>query len=329
MFLLFRRSSTMNPVRLAVALALAATAPLAAQEGRGEAIPLRFGWEPGMQAEIDFEHVRVRSMGSESASARLTATYRMDVSAHAGGLAIDYSGIRWTTLPPPNPGTGRYYEVQARVSGGARPRSVVSRAGAFLRVEGEAQVAAQTRAALEPLLSRVDASMRESARAMLAARLQPGALGHAAADEWNAMVGLWAGKELEMGKPYTMENASRSPVFENVTIPIHVTLRIVGRTRCTPQDAEARCVEMELSSAPDQEMMTRAHNDLLQRSGVPAEQVQATFAQLNIQSSVRIHADPRTLRPYYVQMVRTASGHPGAGALRQVETRTFRFRYTP
>jgi hypothetical protein len=57
--------------------------------------------------------------------------------------------------------------------------------------------------------------------------------------------------------------------------------------------------------------------------------VQATFAQLNLQSSVRIHADPRTLRPYYMQVVRTASGHPDAGALRQVETRTVRFRYLP
>jgi hypothetical protein len=328
MFLLFRRSSTMNPTRLAVALALAATAPLAAQEGSGETIPLRFGWEPGMQAEIDYEQVRVRRMGSESDSARLAATYRMDVSAHAGGLAIDYSGMRWTALAPPIPRTGRFYEAQARVRG-ARPRSVVSRAGAFLRAEGEEQVAARTRPALEPLLAGVDASMRESARALLAAALQPGVLRHAARDEWNVMVGLWAGKELEVGEPYTMENESRSPVFENVTIPIHVTLRIVGRTRCTPQDAEARCVEMELVSAPDQEMMARAHNDLLQRSGVPAEQVQATFSELNIQSSVRLHADPRTLRLYYVQIVRNASGHPGAGALRQVETKTFRFRYLP
>jgi len=318
----------MNPIRLAVALALAATAPLAAQQGSGETIPLRFGWEPGMQAEIDYEQVRVRRMGSESDSARLAATYRMDVSAHAGGLAIDYSGMRWTALPPPIRGTGRFYEAQARVTR-ARPRSVVSRAGAFLRVEGEEQVAAQTSAALEPLLAGVDASMRESARAILAARLQPGALRHAAHDEWNAIVGMWAGKELEIGEPYRMENASRSPMLGNVTIPIHVTLRIVGRTRCTPQDAEARCVEMELTSAPDQEMMARAHNDLLQRSGVPAEQVQATFSELNVQSSVRIHADPRTLRLYYVQMVRTASGHPGAGGLRQVETRTFRFRYPP
>lgn len=318
----------MNPIRLALALVLAA-APLAAQTGSGETIPLRFGWEPGMQAEVDFEQVRVRRMRNASDSARLAATYRMNVSAHAGGLAIDYSGMRWTALPPPSPVTGRYYEAQALVNVGARPRSVVSRAGLFLRVEGEEQVAAQTRAAVEPLLAGVDASMRESGRAILAARLQPEALRHAAADEWNVMVGLWAGKELKVGEPYTMENVSRSPVFENVTIPIHVTMRIVGRIRCTPQDPEARCVEMEFLSAPDQETMARAHNDLLQRSGVPAEQVQATFAELNVQSSIRLHADPRTLRLYYVQIVRTASGHPGAGGLRQVQTRTFRFRYPP
>jgi hypothetical protein len=100
----------------------------------------------------------------------------MDVSAHADGLAIDYSGMRWTALPPPSRLQGRYHEALTRVTRGARPRSVVSRAGAFLRADGEAQVAARTGAAIKPLLAGIDASMRESARAMLAAALQPAAL---------------------------------------------------------------------------------------------------------------------------------------------------------
>lgn len=319
----------MKTIRLAVALVLAAAAPLGAQKGRGDTIPLRFGWEPGMRAEIDFEQVRLLQNGSKRDSARLASTYHLDVSAHESGLAVEYSDLRWTELPPPNPGTGRFYEAVVRVTHGARPRSVVSRAGEFLRVEGEEQVAAQTGQALQPLLAGVNASLRESARAMIAAGLQPGALRVAAQDEWNTQVGVWAGNALEVGEPYTMESSFQSPVFEGLTIPMHVELKIVGRTRCTPEDAEERCVVMEMSSAPDGDMMARAYADFLQRSGFPDEQVQAMFSQMNVEQSYRLHTDPRTLRPYYVRAVRIASGHPGAGALRQVETRTFRFRYPP
>lgn len=48
------------------------------------------------------------------------------------------------------------------------------------------------------------------------------------------------------------------------------------------------------------------------------------FARVNIQASFRLRADPRTLRPYYLQDVRTARIRPGARGVSQVETRTFR-----
>lgn len=316
----------MKRILLSAVLALAAAAPLAAQQ-EGETVPLRFGWEPGMRAEVDFEQVRVLRKGSHSETSRLRASYRMDVSAHADGLAIDYSNMRWTELPQPEPDVGRFYEAVVRVTHGARPRSVVSPAGVFLGVEGAEQVAAQTSQALQPLLAGVSASVRPTARAMIAAGLDPGSLRLAAADEWNLMVGTWAGKDLEMGDLYTMESSFRSPLFNGATIPIHAELRVVKRVACTEQEVEERCVEMELSSAPDQEMVARAYNDFLERSGAPEEEVQAAFSQLRIQSSFRIRADPRTLRPYYLQAVRNASGDPGADAIRQTETRTFRFRY--
>ncbi|HST61953.1 MAG TPA: hypothetical protein VLK84_24850, partial [Longimicrobium sp.] len=315
---------------LALALALAASVPLAAQqEGRGETIPLRFGWEPGMRAEIDFEQVRLLRIGSERDSVRLAATYRMDVSAHEAGLAVEYSDLRWTALPPPRPGTGRFYEALVRVALGARPPSVVSRTGEFLRVEGAEQVAAQTGQALQPLLAGVRASLRESAQAIIAAGLQPGALRGAADAEWNRIVGMWAGQELVIGLPYTSEISSELPVLEGVAIPIHLKMRVVERIRCTPEDAEQRCVEMEVTSAPDQGAMTQAFTDFLARTGLPDEQVQAMFAQFNIQSSYRLHTDPRTLRPYYLQGVSTTTADPGAEESSQVETRTFRFRYPP
>lgn len=315
-------------IRHSVLLALAVAAPLAAQGDKsGVKIPLRFGWEPGMRAEVDFEQVRVLREGSQSETSRYRATYRMEVSAHARGLAIDYSGMRWTELAPPDPENGRFYEAVVRVTHGARPRSVVSRTGEFVGVEGAEEVGAQTGQALQPLLAGVGAAVRPTARAMITAALAPGALRLAAVDEWNLMVGTWAGNELELGELYTMESSFRSPVFGNVTIPIHAELRVVKRVRCTEQEVEERCVELTMSSAPDQEMVARAYNDFLERSGAPADEVQAAFSQLRVQSSLVLHTDPRTLRPYYMQTIRNATGNPGADSIRQTETRTFRFRY--
>jgi len=315
----------MNHIRFAAALALVA-APLAAQQGR--TVPLRFNWRPGMRAEVDYEQVRLRNMNGQVDSLRVASTYRMDVSTHAAGVGIAYSGTRWTELRATNPVMGRYHEALARTTSGGRGRTLVSLGGRFLRVEGTQAIAGELNQALGPLLEGMDDPMVRSIRQVVSTLTSPQALSADTENEWNALVGAWVGMELKIGEPLAVERSIRTPVFPGVTIPLHMRFSVAGRVRCTPADAQERCVKLELSSIPDREVVARAMRDFLERAGTPFEAAQAIFAQVNGQSFITLHTEPQTLRPYFLQYGRVVKANPEDAPI-LVDTRTYRFRYLP
>jgi hypothetical protein len=314
----------MNRICLSAAALILAAAPAGAQE----VVHLRFGWEPGMAAQVEYEQVRVRQTdGRATDSLRIASTYRMDVSQHPSGLSVVYSGTRWTELPAADPVLGRLYEALTRTSSGGRARTVVSRAGQFLRVEGADSLSREVAAAVQPLLRDVDAPLERAVRGMVSAMASPQALTAAAADEWNVMVWVWADEELEMGDPYELESSFQFPFLPGVRIPLHLELRVLGRIPCTADEREQRCVSLRMSSIPDQEALASAMHQFLDRSGAPAAEVRAAMAQLNMQTSMEVHAEPGTLKPYFMRITRNTVAE--GGATRQRETRTFRFRYAP
>ncbi|HET7464231.1 MAG TPA: hypothetical protein VFJ82_23440 [Longimicrobium sp.] len=316
----------MNRVRITAALALVAT-PLAAQQGG--TVRLRFDWRPGTRAEVDYEQVRLRNVGGRVDTLHVASTYRMEVSAHAAGIAIAYSGTRWTELHSTDPVLGPYYQAMARTTSGGRGRTVVGPGGRFLRVEGAQEIAGELDQALGPVLADMDASTVQSIRQAASTLTSPQALGAAAENDWNALVGTWLGMELTIGQVVAVERSFRTPVFPGVTIPLHMQFRAAGRVRCAPADAEERCVRLELASIPDQEVVARAIRDFLERAGTAFEDAQATLAQANVQSFIILHTEPQTLRPYLLQYRRVVKASRAEDAPIHVDTRTFRFRYLP
>ena len=317
----------MNHIRFAaVALAFVA-APLAAQPGG--IVRLNFDWKPGMRAEVEYEQVRLRTARGEVDSLRVASTYRMDVSAHPGGFAIGYSGTRWTELRATDAVLGRYYEALARTASGGRGRVLITSGGLFLRMEDAQSIAGEVDQALAPLLELGDGPEVRNIRQVAATLASPQVLNTLAEEEWSALVGAWAGGALRIGEPQTVTSSFQTPVFPGVTIPVRLQFRAAGRVRCTPDDAQERCVKLELSSTPDREVMARAMHDFLERAGAPFEEAQAIFAQLNAQAFITLHTEPQTLRPHFLEYRRVLNANPGENAVSQMDTRTFRFRYVP
>lgn len=312
-------------IRIAAAALVPAAAPLAAQE----TVHLRFGWQPGMRAEVETEQVRVRMVDGRRDSVRIASVYRMEVGEHAEGLAVTYADMRWTELPRADPVLGRFYEALARTMSAGRARRIVSAEGDFLRVDGAAEVAREVSAAVQPLLADVEASTLANVRQMISGMLSEQALTATAADEWNALVGAWVGAELDAGDPLSLESSFQSPFFPGVTIPLELEFVLVGRVPCHARDTETRCVELGMSSAPDQAVLREALTDFLQRAGAPADQVDAIFAQMNVQTHVRVVTEPETLRPHLLVSRRFVTTGKADDAPSQVETRRFVFLYAP
>lgn len=320
----------MNRIRIAAAVLLAvSSAPLAAQKEAGETVRLRFGWQPGMRAEVTHEQIRLRSIEGREDSVRAASSYQMEVSRHASGLALTYSRTRWTELPAADPVMGGFYEALNRTASGGRARSVVSRRGEFLRVEGAEAVAREIDQAVQPLLSQVEEPMLGGIRTMISTLLSPEAIHATALDEWSALVGAWIDAELEVGEVYAIQNSIEMPLFPGEEIPLNLEFRAVGRVPCTPEESERLCVELGMSSAPDREVMARVLREFLQRAGAPEAEVQAIFAQLNVQTFVTLRTEPGTLRPHFMQVDRVVIAGSGPNSPRQTERRTLAFRWLP
>lgn len=322
---------TSNFIRIAAAVLALASAPLAAQEEEAaDTVQLRFGWRPGMRADVEMEQVRIREMDGRRDSVRFASTYRVEVAEHPDGLAVTYEDMRWTELPDVQPELGRLFQAMAGTSSGGRARSIVSAGGEFVRVEGVEEVAREIEAALEPLFSEVEAVGLANLRQMLAGMISPEALGASAADEWNALVGAWLDADLEVGGVYELESTFQSPAFPGVDIPVTMEFRLVDWTPCTEADAaEPRCVELVMGSVPDAQAVAEAVRGFLAQAGLPMDQAEALFAQMAVETWVTLVTEPGTLRPHVMEIQRAVSMGEEEDAPLQIDSRTFVYRYTP
>jgi hypothetical protein len=323
---------TMNRIRIALAALALVAAPLAAQEEATDTVQLRFGWQPGMRAEVEMEQLRIRTTDGRVDSTRIASTYRLEVDEHPEGLALTYSDMRYTGLPKSaDPQLRRLLEALAGSSSGGRGRSIVSREGDFVRVEGAEELAREVMAALEPLFAEMDGAGLENVRQMLAGMVSPEALDASAADEWNALVGAWIDADLEVGGVYGLESSFQSPAFPGVEIPVTLEFQVEGWTPCVDGAAEGAepCVALVMISLPDPRAVGEAVGGFLAQAGVPREEMEGLFAQLAVETFITLVAEPATLRPHRLEIQRVVSAGDEADAPAQTDTRVFTYRYLP
>lgn len=324
----------MNRIRIALSVLALVAAPLAAQEESADTVQLRFGWQPGMRAEVEMEQVRIRDTETGRDSVRMASTYRLQVAEHPEGLAVTYADMRWTEVPgDAGPEIRRLFDAMAASSSGGRARNVVTRGGEFVRVEGAEETAREVMAALEPLFAEVDEAGLANLRQMLAGMVSPEALSASAADEWNALVGAWVDADLEVGAVYALESSFQAPVFPGVEIPVSLQFQVEGWTQCAETDGggdgEEPCVALVMISQPDAEVVAGAIRRFLEQAGLPVEEADDLFAQLAVETFVSLVAEPATLRPHRLEIQRVVTGGEGEDAPMQTDTRVFTYRYVP
>ncbi|HEX6910460.1 MAG TPA: hypothetical protein VF142_08695 [Longimicrobium sp.] len=322
----------MNRIRIALAALALVAAPLAAQDEAADTVQLRFGWQPGMRAEVEMAQVRIRDTEARRDSVRMASSYRMQVAGHPEGLAVTYAHVRWTDVPDDaGPEIRRLFDAMAASGSGGRARNIVTRGGEFVRVEGAEETAREVTAALEPLFAEVDEAGLANLRQMLSGMISPEALSAAAADEWNALVGAWVDADLEVGAVYALESSFQAPVFPGVEIPVSLQFQVEGWTPCTETDGDGEepCVALVMISQPDAEVVAGAVRGILEQAGLPVEEAGDLFAPLAVETFVSLVAEPATLRPHRLEIQRVVTGSDEEDAPMQTDTRVYTYRYVP
>jgi hypothetical protein len=313
---------------LATFLLAAVPPPLAAaQEEPADTVRLRFGWAPGMRADVEYEQVRVRNAQGERDSTRMASTYRLEVGPHAEGLSIRYADVRWTDLPRMEGPAGQFFEALGRTTSGGRPRMVVSSGGEFLRAEGMDEVAEELRQAFEPLMAEMQGEGLEVFRDMMASLLSEEGVAASAAGEWGPLVGAWVDAELQVEALYEVEDSLQVPLFPTVMMPVVVQLQALGRVACSEGGDDAGCVELATSTVPDREALRQAIGGFLRQAGVPEAEMEDVLGQLQLETYATLVAEPGTLRPWLLVTTKVISGGQEDAPPLQVDTETFRFRW--
>lgn len=281
--------------------------------GRAQAIPgsadtvqLAFGWPVGLEAVVEIERYRVRSTPGGADTSVVGGRYELRVTEHPAGLRVIHEG---RVLPPLSAEPDRAGSAKLeRVSEYARampPGAIVDRSGEFLQVAGAGDLIAL----LDSLTSTADGGgQRAPGRSELETILPEDLLRRLARSQWNTLVGFWTGMRLPLGEVYETQRAQELAFFAGMEVTVVFRYRAVGRVPCSDADRAATCVELRLFSFPDPDTL----RDLLRRTtrelgGAPDDR-EVELGELQVETSVRLVAEPATLVPHRLEILRRVQG---------------------
>jgi hypothetical protein len=294
---------------LAVALAFGPQAnaqdePAPPDTSAAEQILLRFDWPVGLMASVTCLTSRVKESEGERDSIGVAASYDMTVASHPEGRLIRHANYQLLGLHPPGAALPVINMPLAELLQVPTPSIVVGDSGGFIRLQDmEASLRFMERlsSALADSLPRGSDSLRELMRLAGSERF----LTAKAAERWNALVGHWAGAELEVGAVYTLETEEPSPLASLGTVSMYTELSLSERVPCRPQDACCDCVRLELAAYPDPAVAGSFVRSLLQGAMPDSVLAEMTGAQFAIETAVVVIAEPATLIPHSLEMTQS------------------------
>jgi hypothetical protein len=270
-----------------------------AQPDWSDTVRLTFDWPQDLQARVDLQRVRVQSTPEGADSTGVALSYEMDVSEHPDGLAIRYSNYRPAGADLISNDEQHILQLASSVV----PGYIVTSEGALLEVADLEGVLAEWRGLV------LDGDLEPAFTGILEEMMSEQVLVALATQEWNALVGAWAGGELVVGAAYETEAEEPAAMLGNVMIPFRYEVGASARVPCTDGDLDKACIELIMRSSPDQDAL-RPHLDefaqrLLDAAGSGVAMPQMRYRELRIDNEVVLIARPGSMVPHRLSIFRS------------------------
>lgn len=322
----------MRGLNLLAAFAIASTGTVAADEpATSEVVRLTFAWPPGTAAQVETARQRTRVTGEKESTFSANARYRMHVQSHKEGLLVAYSDFETTVF------AGNEMERKATVEAilqkvaAVPPSIVVSPDAELLRVTNVKELREQMLSVFEPMIAEMqDAPPQLSA--MMRNALSEQSLTASAAQDWNALVGAWAGAEFERGAIYGMATDEPLSMIPGTTVPMTYEFSFVESAPCTTAAEGPNCVVLEMNSAPDPQAMKNTLDDFMRKMTRGGAATQGLFESLDVASTIVVVMERATMLPYRLEIETRVEGTvraPGEEAqlVTQVDEQVTTFTY--
>lgn len=323
-------SSLLRILAVCLLVSVPRSAIAQADSAAPDVVSLVFSWPVGMVADVTAQTLRLREGEASVDSTDVRASYRMIVKPHAAGRLITFEDFRVLERPDPRPLGDIVQHISLQV-GALMPAYVVSEDGEFIGVQDLEPVLTAVRSLLRPLVDSIG-QLSPRARQLTESVTSEQYLTARAAEDWNALVGMWTGADFEVGAVYETEADEPSPLFPEVLIPFAYQFAVNERLPCVETEAVDNCVALEMLSFADADTMKTLLTQLIDQLA-PAERAgRFIYDALDIENTISLVAEPATLVPYYLEVTQTVSGSGREGdgpsrEFRQVTIRSYAFSH--
>lgn len=312
----------MNPRVLLAGLCLLLPATAAAQQksAKSDTVALRFAWPQGLTATIDAERIRTRAQNGDSTASSLS--YRMQARAGKGKeLLIRFSDFEVESEEAAEP------QLMEQVAG-LVPNYRVSTQGEFLGVH---EVSA-LKARMDSMFASMLAEDRSGEfKALFQSLLSEQYLNGATAQEWNSLVGMWVGADLELGQVYELEEETPIPIIPGAVVTMVSEFAIEERVSCEDGGTKTECVQIRLYAEPDSVAMKKVLQQFMEKIAGAGRTDVPVFENLSIRSELLLITRPETLVPYYMELIKVVEGKGRLGEetspFSQVDRRRYWYTY--
>lgn len=313
---------------VATLIGVACGTPVLAAAQEEPVVTFRFAWPAGLEAEVEASNLQIRALPGGTDTTDATVRYRMRVRSHDEGKLVDFDDFEPIASSGFAERAGVSLEAVSQQLGAFMPGLIVSDRGELIRLDNAAQLRQQMETLFRPMFDSL-IQINPSAQRMLNAMLSEQYFLSKAAEDWNALVGIWADAEYELGAVYEMESEEPSPLFPNVTIPFHYEFSLINLTKCPAPADDRLCATLEMASFPDDGRMRDLLSAMVERmSGRPG---QIVYEDFQVENLITLVAEPETLVPHVLEITQSTQGRGREGnetaEFSQVRVRRFEYRY--
>ena len=269
-----------------------------------DSVSLNFSWPSDLRGKALLNYKQIKSSSRGTRRQTFSGSYDFRAEPIQEGLLVRYENPEIRIEGGPQADDQRAKLERALLKATSSPPDyIISTNGKFVRLEGMDRFQENLREALGEVISDLPEEAQERVMHILGQMTTEEQLEKKIMDSWDREVGAWIGATLDQGDVYEAQYTTKAPALQNAPIPMKAQFKYIGRTPCNDESEAENCVELEMLTEVNSEILAQALEDFLQKAGISDFHVE----EFQLEEKVQLITEPGTLIPHRMHLRRLSS----------------------